>query len=127
MHKRYRVLRLLGTIYKMLGILTGLITLMIAVGACVSILAGGAAFEQVGRQLGQEYQAISMISGVLSAFIALIGVIYGTGIALALYAAGELIDLLIALETNTRTTAWVLQQQHKAQTDMHTTAPLPGR
>ena len=99
MEQSYTGLRTIGTIYKILGAIAMLATLL-------AVLISN-------RFLG---------GGVLGSVFALIG---GAAIALTLYAAGEGVFLMLALEENTRLTAALLQRQAGAavQTYPATAAP----
>ncbi|MGB9592105.1 MAG: hypothetical protein ACPL1K_06275 [Candidatus Kryptoniota bacterium] len=111
MEKRYSALRLIGSIYKVLGIIVGVLTILIALSLCATSIFGGAALSQFGRQFGGE-NAIGGAGGVvLGIMMGLVAIIYGGGMAVTLYAVGEGIYLLIALEENTRMTAMLLQKQ----------------
>jgi hypothetical protein len=94
MQQSYTALRTIGTIYKILGVITVIATVLVALG--------------VGRFFGT--------GGVF----ALIG---GGAIALTLYAAGEGVFLLLALEENTRLTATLLQRQAGATIQTYPSAP----
>ena len=52
MEKRYRVLRFVGTIAKLVGIIILILTVLGALGACAGVLAGGAAFRDTAAQTG---------------------------------------------------------------------------
>ncbi len=75
MEQRYTALRTIGSIYKVLGIIAGAITLLAVLG--------------LGRFLG------SFLGGGFLGILVML--IYGGGIALTLYAAGEGVFLLLAL------------------------------
>ncbi len=108
MEKRYTGLRTIGTIYKILGGLAGIITILVALGFCAFSLMAGASPSSLNRELAAAGLMGGVISGILgSVFV----IIYGGGIALTLYAAGEAIYLLIALEENTRATMLAIQQR----------------
>jgi hypothetical protein len=103
MEQGYTALRTIGTIYKILGAITMLATVLV-------VLISGGFFR----------------GGVLGGFLALIG---GAAIALTLYAAGEGVFLLLALEENTRLTATLLQRQAGAAIQTYpiaTAAPQPS-
>ncbi len=114
MEKRYTALRIIATVYKVLGIITGAITLLAVLGICASSLLGGAMLDRF-NDLGRS-GPWGLFSGAMGGLIAgLAGIVYGGGLALTLYAAGEGISLLIALEENTRATATYLYRlQHQA-------------
>jgi hypothetical protein len=72
-------------------------------------------FSDLGRS-----GPMGLFGGALGGLIAsVVGIIYGGGLALTLYAAGEGISLLIALEENTRATAMYL---HRLQQQSSTPA-----
>jgi hypothetical protein len=106
--KRYGALRVIATIYKIIGVIVALITVLAALGICGISAMGGAAANQFGSQTGISGLAGGIVGGLL---LAVVAIIYGGGITLTLYAMGEGISLLIALEENTRVTAQWLQQQ----------------
>ena len=107
MERRYGALRFIGTIYKLLGIIVLLLTVLGALGACAGVLVGGAAFRDTATQSGLPILG-SLVGGIIVAFI---GLLYGGAIGLTLFAAGDFISLLLALEENTRSTATMLRGQ----------------
>ncbi|HHN93551.1 MAG TPA: hypothetical protein ENK17_02175 [Anaerolineae bacterium] len=101
MEKRYKVLRLIGTVLKILAWLTLVLGILASVGVLVGGLAGGGALSRFGQQYG-VHLALGVVSSLVAfAFSLVFTVLYFLG----LYAAGELIYLLIAIEENTRSTA----------------------
>ena len=111
MNREFKALRTIGTIYKTLGILAGIITIFITVGLCATSVLGGAAMDKLGQDLGGSGGAGGIFSGILGGFVlSAISIIYGGGISLTLYAAGEGVYLLLALEENTRATAVLLKE-----------------
>lgn len=112
MERRYPALRIIGTIYKILGGVAGLITIVVVLALCASSVVGGAALPALGRQVGRDMAFAGLLSGLLGGLLlSAFALIYGGGIALTLYALGEGIYLLLALEENTRATVMLLQQQ----------------
>jgi len=109
MEKRFAVLRFIGTVYKVLGGIMGVVTLLSAIGFCGLAVLGGAAGSQLGNQNGAVGALLgSVIGGIV---VSIIFFLYGAAIAVSLYAAGELVYLLISLEENTRMTSALLQQR----------------
>lgn len=98
--RRYPALRLIGSIYKILGVIVGAITLLIAIASCTITMGGS---------LGERSGPFSGFLGGLLVFVVvlIIGGIY----ALTLYAIGEGIYLFLSMEENTRATVMLLQQQ----------------
>jgi hypothetical protein len=105
MEKRYSVLRFIGTIYKLIGIIVLILAVLGSLGACAGVLMGGATFRDTAAQAGVPILG-SLLGGIIVAFI---GLLYGGGIGLALIAAGDFISLLLALEENTRSTVALLR------------------
>lgn len=113
MEHRFRALRIVGTVYKILGAIAGILTLIAIVGICGTSFLGGAALGNAAQQFGGNGGVASLFGGVLGGLIgSLVLIIYGGGIAITLYAFGEGIYLLLALEENTRITA-----EHLARTE----------
>lgn len=110
--KRYRALRAIGTIYKVLGGIVGVITVLLALGACLMGIAGGATMDIMSDQLDLPITGLGTLGGIFYGLIlAVVVILYGGGLALALFALGESIFLAVAVEENTRTTAMLLQDQ----------------
>ena len=94
----------------MLFTLTG--TILTAFGLCVTSVLGGAAVNSLQHSFGGGGGSAGLFSGLIGGVIlSVAAIIYGGGLALTLYAAGEGIFLLLALEENTRSTVALLQQQ----------------
>lgn len=111
MEKRYGALRTIGTIYKVLGALAAVVTIALLIGVCLTSVLGGAAADSLSRQLGSDVGLGGLFGGVLGGILGgVFVIIYGGGAALTLFAVGEGIDLLIALEENTRSTSLALQR-----------------
>jgi hypothetical protein len=109
--KQYQALRTIGTIYKVLGIIAGVLTILLVLGFCGFSVLGGASLSSLGSRYGSPSFG-SLFGGLLGGVIGgIFIIIYGGAISLTLYAAGELVYLLLALEENTRATAQLLQQQ----------------
>jgi hypothetical protein len=114
MEKRFKVLRFIGSVYKIVGIIIGAITILSALGFCVTSILGGPALESALQSLNPNGggQGLGILGGVvggviLSLVIILIGGIY----AVTIYALGEAVYLLIALEENTHLTAAMLHKE----------------
>jgi hypothetical protein len=115
MDKRFKVLRLIGSIYKVLGVITAVLTLIAAVGLCVASVAGGAAMEDLSQQLGTQ-TGLGGVGGLVGGlFLSLGAILWGGAMAAGTYAIGEVIYLLLATEENTRATALLLESQKNNQ------------
>jgi hypothetical protein len=107
MEKRYKALRIISTIYKVLAAIVAVLTILSILGFCATSLLGGAALDSFGDDTG----IADLFSGVLGALIfSVVAIIYGGGLSVTLYAVGDILDLLLALEENTRRTAMLLQR-----------------
>jgi hypothetical protein len=119
MERRYMALRIVGTIYKVLGAMVAVITVLVILGFCATGLLGGSALGSLDTDSG----VAGLLGGALGALIlSIVALIYGGGLAITLYAAGEGVYLLLALEENTRTTASLLQRQSGFSSVPQTTA-----
>ncbi len=103
MGNKFRVLRIVATIIK---ILAWIVLVLGVLGGCASLvlgLMGGAGTQRGG---GAE---LAILGGLFGAFGGIVFIIISLLQFLFLYAFGELISLLIALEENTRLAAERLQ------------------
>jgi hypothetical protein len=95
------------------------ITILVILGFCGTSLLGGSALGS----LDNDTRVAGLLGGVFGALIlSIVALIYGGGLAITLYAAGEGVYLLLALEENTRTTASLLQRQSAFSPVLPTTA-----
>jgi uncharacterized membrane protein len=102
MEKKFTALRVIGTVFKILAWISLLVGV---VGAVLALIAGitMSGDDLLGLNLGGPLAAIAMFLSIL-----IVAVFY----FLALYAVGEAIYLALAIEENTRRTAYVIQQQY---------------
>jgi hypothetical protein len=120
MEKKFRTLRAISFIYKLLGILsiltTGLVVVVLLLGNVLSRYASGNYLSSAEAIVGSVGLAIGML-------------VYGGGISITFYALGEGVELMIALEENSRATAIALQRlsarQSNQQPAQRQTAPVP--
>ena len=119
MEKKFKVLRFVGTLYKVFGIIVGVITILGLIGVCLMSVLGGTMMEQFQREFGPG-SGMNILTGAVGGIIAgFLVLLYGGGIAVTLYALGEGVFLALALEENTRKTAQTLSQN----TDFGTPPP----
>ena len=109
MEKKFKILRFVGTVYKVFGIIVGVITILSVIGACLISVLGGTAMEDFQREFGGMSTGLGIVGGIVASFIIFL---YGGGLAITLYALGEGVYLLLALEENTRRTAEALSQSN---------------
>jgi len=102
MEKRFRALRIIGTIYKvfafivlLLGVGVGLIYLVVGLIGGASAYSRDASFAALGGVVG-------IVGGIAI-------VIYAAIVFLILYGAGEAVFLVLAVEENTRETNMILR------------------
>jgi hypothetical protein len=112
MEKRYNALRFIGNLYKIVGIIVGVITILGALGSCIFSAFGGSILDSlINQSAGNSTGGLGILGGFLGGFIISgILLLYGGMTATLLYAAGEAIYLLINMEENTRTATLLLQQ-----------------
>ncbi len=112
MDRRYLALRIVGIFYKVLGTIVAATTLLLVIGVCGTSFLGGAAIDSFARQFGGDTSFAGMLGSVLGGLIISgLFIIYGGGLALTLFAVGEGVSLLIAMEENTRATAFFMEKQ----------------
>lgn len=110
MTKKYGALRTIGTVYKVIGVIAGLITVLTVIGLCGMSVLGGAAVDSFANEFGTE-SGFGIFSSLLGGILAGLGAfIYGGGLSITLYAMGEGVYLLIDLEENTRETTELLRR-----------------
>ena len=110
MEKRYKALRTISTIYKALGIIVLVLTLLITVGICGFSFVSGAAIDLFAQEYGSSANGTGFLSGAMIGIVSsLFSILWGGLISVTLYAVGEGLSLLISLEENTRKTAYLIE------------------
>lgn len=127
MEKRYKVLRFVATLWKILAWIALALGVLGSFGALLGGILGGLG-PQFWRDLGLN-PAIFGSGGVIIGIIGfLIGLIMTALQFLVLYATGEIFSVLIAIEENTRATQLSLQQlsqETAAEPSSYTPPPTP--
>ncbi len=114
MEKRYSALRTIGSIFRVVGYIILVLTILGALAVCGISVISGTAIESASQQFGLNTSGTGILGGIFGGLIAAIAVIlYGGMIALGLVAFGELTYLLIAVEENTRRTAMIVENQNR--------------
>lgn len=105
MDRRFTALRIIGTVFKILAWIVLIIGLLVAIGLLVL------GFTLTGQQavLGLDFGG--PMAGIAMFFVVLVISVFSF---LSLYAIGELVYLFLAVEENTRRTAYILQQQYSS-------------
>lgn len=110
MEKKFRVLRIIGTLWKVLAWITLIGGILFSLGILlVGVLGSGDTMLRLWRQeMDMIPTAVGIVSGVVGFIVSLVAtIIY----FLLLYAVGDLIYLLLAIEENTRRTTQQLWQR----------------
>ena len=105
MKKRFQVLSIIATIFRVLGIVVAAVALVGALITLVMSLAGGQIWSMFGIDSNTGF-----FGGLIAAFLE---ILLGAFYALMMYGYGELISLLLALEENTHNTVSLLEKSSK--------------
>lgn len=122
MEKRYRALRIISTLYKILGGIVLVVSIVLALAVCVMGVLGNTMMRDLSNQVSPELAGAGVIVGILGGFAMLISGLLG---GLSLLAAGEAIKLQIDIEENTRATARMLADHLRALAAPPAAAPIP--
>jgi hypothetical protein len=103
MEKKFKILRIVAFLWKILAWVILVISLL---GACGSLVLGFVLSDQLARTSSGLGISVSVVGGPLGALVtALVVTLIGIFYFLSLYAVAEMIDVMLALEENTRATA----------------------
>jgi len=109
MEKRFGVLRIIGTLWKVLAWIELIVGTLSAFGVLLMGILGSGSF--LLQFLGERANVIPGAMGLVSSIVAFIALLVGTIVYfLVLYAVGELMFLMLAIEENTRGTRRWLEQ-----------------
>lgn len=129
MEKRFKVLRVIGTLWKVLAWVELILGVLTALGILLGGLLGGSLFEQLIQgsipELGGTPIALGALSGVVGFLVVGVGAVF---YFLILYAIGEMIYLLLAIEENTRAVSYQVAtwtQQAPAVSARYSPPPSP--
>ena len=113
MEKRFRALRLIGTIWKILAWFMLGVGIIAAFGVLLTLIFGGGVIGQYGlSSQGQWGWVFGVLGGIIGFVVMLIiSVIW----FVMLYAVAELIYLALSIEENTRATVHMLQYTGQAR------------
>jgi hypothetical protein len=111
MEKRYTALRTIAVIMKVLGVLTAILTVFAVLSICGAGTMLGAEFDRFSRGTGGLGALTGLVGGL---FATILPILMGGGLALFLFAAGDVLYLQIDIEENTRATSRLLQQRERA-------------
>ena len=106
MEKHFRVLRFLALLYQILA----WVVLVVGIVAAVGVVVVGATIGRVPVSLFPGVPSVPFGGGLVSGIILGLAILIGALLSFVLhYAAGELIHLALAIEHNTRETAYYLR------------------
>jgi hypothetical protein len=126
MEHRYHALRTIGSIFRVLGYIALVLTILGALAVCGLSVVGGTAMESVSQQFGGSSSGAGFLGGLFGGLIgALLVLLYGGFISLWVLAVGELIYLLIGVEENTRKTNFLIENQMNKLTPATPAAMTP--
>ncbi len=109
MDKRFGFLRLIATIFRILAWIALVLGVLIGIGVLVVGLAGSGSALPGGSDPGVE-ALLGVFGGVLGGALGLLGsVLISLFCFLCLSATAEAVHLALAIEENTRETAWYLK------------------
>ncbi len=111
MEKRFRALRVIGTFFKILGVIAGILTILSAIAMCAFMVMGSTVLNSAlqAYDLGNDSGVYGSLLG--GALIGLLLLLYGGLITASIYGLGEGIFLLIAVEENTRATRLFMEEK----------------
>lgn len=110
MERKFRVLHIIGTLWKVFAWITLIGGILLAIGILLAGILGGGGIilREFGPEPSMTPGAVGVVGGVAGFIITVIAtIIY----FLILYAVGELIDLLLAIEENTRQAVQLMQPE----------------
>lgn len=109
--KRFGVLRVMGTLLKVIAWIFLILAILIAIGLGLTAMSGDLLTNLLGGVLPPDLLVnLGPAGGIVAGIgVLILGVLY----FLLIYAAGESIHLQLALEENTRLTAALLLRMHQ--------------
>ncbi len=114
MQKKFGALRFIGTIFKILGVLIGIIAILGTIFLIAAFSMSGTILNSVLGQYGYQAEigGYGVIAGVVTGILAFI---VGGVWSLSTYGLGELCFVMIAIEENTRGTFSLMQSSAKPE------------
>ena len=113
--RRFGAIRIISTLFKILGTIVLIFSLLFAVSICASGVQLGSQASSLLSDLSQSQNndlgflgPMISIAGLITGFIP---ALFGASIALILFAVGEGIEVLLEFEENTRLTSNLIEQR----------------
>jgi hypothetical protein len=116
MEKRFTALRIIATLYKIVGVV---IAILVVIGVIVTIISQPFSIDFGFGRLGG---ALGLISSIV---LAVVEILAGGLSALGVYAIGELLYVLINIEENTRFTALIIRDRMQPAQPVQAIQPVP--
>lgn len=113
MKGRFVALRILGTVLKVLGVISLLLTVVFTLGTCLSSTLIVSLLQELTGNSSRN-PALESGLGILSMLAAFPTLLGGLLVSLALFAQGELLFVYVALEDNTRKVVTLLESLQQA-------------
>ncbi|MBN1370748.1 MAG: hypothetical protein JW987_02220 [Anaerolineaceae bacterium] len=101
MEKKFGALRVVGTLYKVLGVILLVLGILGGSIICIGGIVGSTALQDMGQQFGIN-PGMSIAGAVVSGVMTVLGTAIG---GLTMFAFGEAVYLFLAIEENTRAAA----------------------
>jgi hypothetical protein len=105
MDKKYKSLRFIGGLYKVLAFIVLIVVILGVLGMDIAMLAGG---SYISDLVGQDLGGMQVVGAI---FFTIFGLLGGALVFVSMYAVGELVSLLLSVEESTRYTALVLRDR----------------
>lgn len=116
MAHKYHALRTIGSIFRVVGYIFLVLTILSALAVCGLTVIGGTTAETLAQEFGTSTTGAGFLGGLVGGLLlGLLVILYGGLISLMLVAFGEGIYLLIDVEENTRRTSYLMENQNKLQ------------
>jgi hypothetical protein len=112
MEQRFHALRTIGSIFRILGYIALILTILGALAVCGLSVVGGTLVQSASQQFGFNTSGGGFLGGLFGGLLGgILVILYGGFISLWIIAIGELIYLLIGIEENTRKTTYMIENQ----------------
>jgi hypothetical protein len=105
MEKKYKALRFIGGLYRVIAYIVLVAVILGVLAADVSLIAGG---EMISDWAGYDLGGAGIFVAI---FMTIFGLLGGGLVFITLYAVSDLVSLLISVEEATRFTALVLRDR----------------
>jgi hypothetical protein len=124
MEHRFHALRTIGSIFRVVGYIFLVLTILSAFAVCGLTVIGGTTAQSFAREFGTSTTGAGILGGLVGGLLlGLLVILYGGLISLMLVAFGEGIYLLIDVEENTRKTSYLIEHQPRMITSEQKTLP----